>query len=215
MEQLREKNRSAAAIANEVASRLQRGEVLVLPTDTLYGLVADATNTRAVWRIFRIKGRARKPLPIFVADITMARAYAHISREAEPILREFWPGALTAVFLRRAKTRLSSAAVCGEKTVALRVPRVSWLRAAIRALGKPLTGTSANISGKTPVASGKAAVALFSPLPESWQPDAVYYGGRRSGKASTIVDFSVRPWRVLRSGKGYRRIKEQLNRLFL
>jgi L-threonylcarbamoyladenylate synthase len=125
---------------------LRQGGIVALPTDTVYGLVAVASDSAAVERVYETKVRdPAQPMPLFVASIEQARLIAELNDAARVLAARFWPGALTIVVLK--KPAFETRAAAGEKTVGLRVPADPFLREAARQLG-PLTGTSANIAGR-------------------------------------------------------------------
>jgi L-threonylcarbamoyladenylate synthase len=132
----------------EGAAILKRGGLVAMPTETVYGLAADATSDRAVARIYAAKGRPSfNPLIAHVADLEAARAEGVFGQEAEALARAFWPGPLTLVVPVAASCRVSLTARAGLDTLALRVPAHETARALIAAAGLPLAAPSANRSG--------------------------------------------------------------------
>lgn len=130
------------------ADILRAGGVVAFPTETVYGLGADATNSDAVLRIYETKGRPRfNPLIVHVADLAMARRLVDLSPLAEKLAR-FWPGPLTLVLPKRVDAGLSDIVTAGLDTVGIRIPRHDLALALIRAAGVPLAAPSANPSGK-------------------------------------------------------------------
>ena len=130
------------------AATLRAGEVVAFPTETVYGLGADATNSDAVLRIYETKGRPRfNPLIVHVTDVTMAKRYVEFPPLAER-LAQFWPGPLTLVLPRRPEAGLSDIVTAGLDTVGVRVPNHPLALELIRAAGVPLAAPSANPSGK-------------------------------------------------------------------
>ncbi len=137
-----------AAIA-EAAHLLRAGELVAFPTETVYGLGADATNDRAVARIFAAKNRPDfNPLIVHLANIDEAPAHAAWTEPARRLAEAFWPGALTLVLPRRPGCRLSLLVSAGLDTVALRVPAHDVARRLLRTAGRPIAGPSANPSGR-------------------------------------------------------------------
>ena len=131
-----------------LAQLLRAGEVVAFPTETVYGLGADATNSDAVLRIYETKGRPRfNPLIIHVADLAMAERLAEFSPLARK-LATFWPGPLTLVLPRRPDAGLSDIATAGLDSVGIRIPDHPLAQELIRAAGRPLAAPSANPSGK-------------------------------------------------------------------
>lgn len=127
---------------------IRAGEPVAVPTETVYGLAADATDTHAVAAIYSAKGRpSHNPLIVHVADRAMARGLATFSEGAERLADRFWPGPLTLVLPVRADSGLSSLVTAGLPTVALRLPAHPAMRALIRESGRPLAAPSANRSG--------------------------------------------------------------------
>lgn len=171
---------------------LRAGKVVVFPTDTVYGLLADATNKKAVKRAFAIKRRkGAKSLPLFVATMRMAKQIAVISKPQERFLRSKWPGAFTAV-LKRRKSSLKLYGI-GKETIALRIPGSSQLRSLLRSFGKPMTATSANLAGKNPCRTLQETRKQLAA-----KPDFFVDGGKLPGRPSRIVDMTAEPYRTLR-----------------
>ncbi|MGA8616840.1 MAG: L-threonylcarbamoyladenylate synthase [Xanthobacteraceae bacterium] len=136
-----------AAIADAVRS-LAAGGLAAFPTETVYGLGADATNCQAVARLYEAKGRpAFNPLIAHVIDLLAARALAHFSADAERLAEAFWPGPLTLVLPKAAACPVADLATAGLDSVAVRVPSHVVARAILAAFGKPVVAPSANRSG--------------------------------------------------------------------
>lgn len=142
----------------EAVRAIKNGDIIIVKTDTLYGLLADATNQRAINQVYHIKGRATtKSLPLFFASIEAVKRYTLWSVTAEKLARRFWPGPLTMVLPMRTELRQRSG---GEHsgggstevwqngaTIAARVPDVPAIINLLSEIKTPVTGTSANISG--------------------------------------------------------------------
>jgi tRNA threonylcarbamoyl adenosine modification protein (Sua5/YciO/YrdC/YwlC family) len=165
---------------HEIAEVTARGGVVVLPTDTIYGLHAAANNQRAVNRIAEMKGRAAdKPFIVIAASIDDVEA---LGASVPDVLHDIWPAPLTAI-LRR-----------GSTTVAARVPDLDWLRTLLEISG-PLASTSANRSGEPPITSpNELARDLQHAL------DGLLDLGRREAKPSAIVDFTGSVPKITREG---------------
>jgi L-threonylcarbamoyladenylate synthase len=132
----------------EAAALLQAGRLVAMPTETVYGLAADATNGLAVAAIYAAKGRPRfNPLIVHVADTEAAHRLGRLEAAAERLADAGWPGPLTLVVPRREPSPISELATAGLDTVALRVPAHPVARALIAAAGRPLAAPSANRSG--------------------------------------------------------------------
>lgn len=138
------KNNEIAALA----ARLRAGELVAFPTETVYGLGADATSSDAVLKIYQTKGRPRfNPLIVHVADLAMAETLVELSPLAKK-LAAFWPGPLTLVLPQRPGAGLSDIVTAGLDTVGIRIPDHPLALELIRATGRPLAAPSANPSGK-------------------------------------------------------------------
>jgi L-threonylcarbamoyladenylate synthase len=181
------------------ADRLRAGQLVALPTETVYGLGADATNDEAVARIFAAKGRpAFNPVIVHVNDKDEAAQYVDFTAQAATLAAAFWPGPLTLILSRRKDAKLSLLTSAGLPSQAVRAPSHPVARQLIKELGRPIAAPSANASGTlsptTPqhvmqslgdnagliLAGGKAAVGLEStvvdmtcPVPVLLRPGAV------------------------------------------
>jgi L-threonylcarbamoyladenylate synthase len=137
-----------ATAVEEAVETLRRGELVALPTETVYGLAADAANGEAVARIFAAKGRPQfNPLICHVTDIAMARQYGEFGGRAERLAEKFWPGPLSLVVPLATNSSVHPLATAGLRTVALRAPR-GPAHAVIAAFGAALAAPSANSSGR-------------------------------------------------------------------
>lgn len=183
--------------ALDEALRLAReGLPIAIPTETVYGLAADACNGEAVARIYEVKGRPRfNPLIAHVADMEMAERFAQFSPAARLLADHFWPGPLTLVLPARADAGLSPLVMAGLDTVALRCPKGFGARL-IKALGRPLAAPSANSSGKV---SGTSAQAVERDLGQRIQL-IVDGGATPVGVESTIVKVEDDNLVLLRPG---------------
>ncbi len=149
----------APAAVAELAARLRGGAVLAIPTDTIYGLAADARSAAAVQRIFTVKGRDEgKPLPVLVGGREQAEELAaSLPAAFAPLAAAFWPGPLTLVL--PARPGLPPQLLAGGASIAVRWPRAPIAQALLTACGFPLTATSANRSGQSGPAHGDAGAA--------------------------------------------------------
>jgi len=147
------------AIADAVAV-LRSGRLVAMPTETVYGLAADAANAAAVGAIFLAKGRPRfNPLIVHVGSLASARRIGVFGDEAEKLAAAFWPGPLTIVVERQPRAAVAELAVAGLPTVALRIPAHPVARALIDAFGGPLVAPSANRSGQISATTAAHAAA--------------------------------------------------------
>ena len=182
-------------ITSAVEIAIKQGKIIVCPTDTVYGLACDAANEKAVRRLFEIKNRPlNKSVPIFVKDIKMAKRMAFIDKRQEEFLRKYWPGRVTVVLKSRNKLPKSLGA---EKTIGLRIPNYKFINDVLKKVNRPLTGTSANISGQP--ASGDIKEVLRQFKNRRYKPDLVIDAGRLpKRKPSKIIDLIVYPPKILR-----------------
>ncbi|MFN3525885.1 MAG: L-threonylcarbamoyladenylate synthase [Paracoccus sp. (in: a-proteobacteria)] len=131
------------------ADLLAQGECVAMPTETVYGLAADARDGQAVARIYQAKGRPSfNPLIVHVPDLGAARAIADFPPEALHLAQAFWPGALTLVLPLRPDAGIAALVTAGLPTIALRIPAHPVAQALLRASGMPLAAPSANASGR-------------------------------------------------------------------
>jgi len=180
-----------------LAARLAAGELVGVPTETVYGLAADATSEAGVAAIFRAKGRpALNPLIVHLASADEAGRYAVVDATAARLAAAFWPGPLTLVLPRRVDCPVAAAATAGLPTIALRVPDAPSVAALVRALGRPLAAPSANRSGRISPTRAEDVVAELGPALAA----VVDAGPCRIGVESTIVDLSGEAPRLLRPG---------------
>ncbi|MGR6330474.1 L-threonylcarbamoyladenylate synthase [Sphingomonas sp. XXL09] len=150
-----------AAVA-EVAARITAGEPVALPTETVYGLAADATDAQAVARIYAAKGRPSfNPLIVHVADLAAAEALAVFDADARMLAAMFWPGPLTLVLPLRDGAAIAGLVTAGLPTIGLRVPRHRAMQAVLATSGRPLAAPSANASnGISPTRAAHVAASL-------------------------------------------------------
>src|SRR5690349_216108 len=196
----------AVVEANEAAIRqgasyLKRGGLVAFPTETVYGLGADATSGRAVAAIFETKGRPRfNPLIVHVASLAVAEGFAEVSPMARKLAEAFWPGPLTLVMKRKTAVepanRISDLVTAGLDTVAVRVPGHPVAQRLLQETGLPLAAPSANRSGRvspTLAAHVEADFGLSLPI--------ILDGGATvHGLESTVLDVSEDEPRLLRPG---------------
>jgi len=174
---------------------LKAGGVVAFPTDTVYGLGADFSNSKSVEKIYEVKKRSKYlPFPLLVDDISQMRVLAAtISQLTLFLAKRFWPGGLTLILPKADSLPLYPV---GQPTVAVRVPAHPVPLALIQGLGKPIIGTSANISGNL---SASTAGEVEQQL--GGRVDSIIDGGQCSGGSkSTIVDATGETPVILRQG---------------
>jgi len=179
------------------AALLRAGGLVAFPTETVYGLGADATNAVAVARVFAAKGRpAHNPLIAHVADVDAAEALLVLDARGRALAEAFWPGALTLVGPLRPGAGVAPAVTAGLPTLAVRVPAHPLAAALLRATGRPVAAPSANPSGRiSPTTAAHVAEGLGDRI------DAILDGGPCAvGLESTIVALDDGAARLLRPG---------------
>ncbi|CAN7410022.1 L-threonylcarbamoyladenylate synthase [Mesorhizobium sp. LjNodule214] len=175
---------------------LEGGDVVAIPTETVYGLAADATNGIGVARIFEAKGRPRfNPLIAHVADIAMAERIAVFDPLSRRLAEAFWPGPLTLVLPQRTGNGIHPLVTAGLDTIALRMPR-GFGGELIARLGRPLAAPSANSSGKISATTAQAVAADLGAKIRL----VVDGGATPVGLESTIVKVESEGLRLLRPG---------------
>lgn len=172
---------------------------MVHPSDTVYGLLCDATNPEAVKKLFDFKERpAGKPVSIFVADLEMAKDYVVIDKKTEERLKKFFPGPYTVVL--KSKHKVVKGLESEKGTLGIRVPNYPAILELVKKFGKPVTATSANISTQPPHYSvssfkervGDGRIKLITLI--------VDWGKLPYNKPSTVVDFTTDDLKILRVG---------------
>ena len=185
-----------ARAVERAAALLRAGEVVAVPTETVYGLAALATRPEAVRRLFEVKGRpSANPVIVHVADLALARACVSAwPPAAEALARAFWPGPLTLVLPRA--PAIPPEVTAGGPTVGIRWPRHPFIQALIQACGEPLAAPSANVStALSPTEAAHVLKSLGGRIP------AVVDGGPCPvGIESTVLDLTTQPPRILRPG---------------
>lgn len=180
----------------EAAAALKRGELVAFPTETVYGLGADATNVTAVGKVYAAKGRpSDNPLIVTVADAEMVGQYATITPLAAKLMEAFWPGPLT-IILNILLGRLSMKVTGGLQTAAFRNPDNALTRKLIATAGVPIVGPSANTSGKpSPTTADHVLHDLDGKI-----AGVLDDGPTQVGVESAIIDLTVTPPAILRPG---------------
>jgi L-threonylcarbamoyladenylate synthase len=177
------------------AAHIRRGDVVAIPTEALYMLVADPLNLNAVGRVFAAKGREiHRSLPLLISGTFMAEELAkELSTRFHLLARHFWPGPLTIIVPASAKVPLKVTGNTGR--LAMRQSRSSVAQALLDWLDQPLIATSANISGQPTCKSG---IECFGTM--DGRVDLVLDGGVCTGQGATTVDVTEPYWKVIKEG---------------
>lgn len=186
----------------KAVSVINDGGVVVFPTDTVYGFLADATNEKAVLKIFKIKKRSKaKILPVFVKDLKMASELVLIEEDQKKKIKKFWPGKYTFVF--KEKKPIDSEVIgvsklcISKKTIAIRIPKYKFLNVLLKKINKPIAQTSANISGCPATGNIDDIIDIFEN--KAIKPDLIINAGKlKKSKPSKIVDLSKETAKFLR-----------------
>lgn len=180
----------------QAAELIQHQGVVVFPTQCLYGLAADARDSLAIKKIFHIKHRPEtNPLLILIHSLMdLEELVTHIPDTAHRLMQAMWPGGLTLIF--EAAPGVSDLLTAGTGKIGVRIPSHPVARALVKASGRPVTGTSANLSGAP-------GCSQIKDLPQNilQAADLVLDAGPlKGGTGSTILDITCDPFRILRSG---------------
>ena len=199
-------------VLEQARKLIMRGEVVVCPTDTGYAFSANALDTKAIAQVFRLKGRSfTNPIHMAVGSIEDAEKYVQVNDAARHLAKHFLPGALTLVLGRREK--VPSLLVAGLDTVGIRIPDNRVIISLVVKCDRPLTTTSANISGQpTPY----TVEEILEQMKENVKGIALILdqGPIIKRELSTIVDLTASPPQLIRQGRvSWLEIREVLNRL--
>jgi L-threonylcarbamoyladenylate synthase len=178
---------------------LRQGRIVAFPTETYYGLAVDPENDQAVAALYRLKNRPKdKPLLLLVEKrAQLDQLVTSIPDQYLPLMENFWPGPLTLIFA--AKKSLNSMITAGTGTVGVRISPDSTALSLLQSFGRPLTATSANISGKKPSSTAAEVSAMFGD-----RIDYILDGGptrSRASLSSTIVGLKNGRLALLRKGQ--------------
>ncbi len=192
-------------VLREVAQVVKSGGLVIYPTDTVYGLGADPLNEQAIRRVYAVKRREQKPLPVLVSSIEKARELVYVTPEAEKLMRAFWPGPLTIVLKKR--ELVPNTLTAGRDSLGVRQPNMELTLKLIEYCGGYLIGTSANISGHPAPRTAEEAMKEIGA-----EVDVVIDAGPcPGGIPSTVIDLTTQPPKIVREGPIKReQIKEVL-----
>jgi L-threonylcarbamoyladenylate synthase len=199
----------SAEVVSHAVDALHRGLLVVIPTETVYGIAADASNPEAVARLRSAKGRPDfKPLPVMVSELGVTDLARDVSPEALHLAQAFWPGPLTLVLW--ASDACSDCLTVGCGKVGLRCPDHAVAQAVLTTFGGPLALTSANLSGQPEAKTAGEAVTALEGVVELF----VDAGPSPIQTPSTVIDMTASPPLVLRHGAlSMERLKRVLNGL--
>jgi len=174
----------------------KKGGIVIFPTDTLFGVGCVIDNKKSLKKLFEIRKRPlAKPLLVLASDMEMARQYVDFTTpESRDLAGKYWPGPLT-IILNCHKAKVPSIVRAGGETLGVRIPDNDRLREIIRKIGKPIVAPSANFSNEK---SPKKLEDVDSKLIK--QVDFVVHGECKIKEASTIVNYTVVPFEVVRQG---------------
>ncbi len=177
---------------------LGHGGIIVYPTDTIYGLGANACDPKAVGQVFKIKNRPlTKPVPIIARNLKWVGELAFVPPKFESVLAKIWPGPTTVILPKR--SIIPSLVTAGLPNVGIRIPDFALADKIMAKFGFPLTATSANISGEKP--ANDAAEMIESFKGKLWKPDLIIDAGPLpKSPPSTILDLSTIQPKILRVG---------------
>ncbi|RLB06676.1 MAG: threonylcarbamoyl-AMP synthase [Deltaproteobacteria bacterium] len=187
--------RPSFRLIEEVVEVLKEGGVVIYPTETLYGLGTNPFCLTAIKRLYEIKGRKEdKPIPFLIKDVGMLAAFV---KEVPPLGRtlakKYWPGPLTLIFW--AKEGLPFPLKGKDGKIGLRVSSHPIARMILEGLDTPLTSTSANLAGRADLTDVQRIYQIFGE-----QVDLIIDGGEVAGVASTVIDLTETPPKILREG---------------
>lgn len=216
--------KTAKKILSQTERILRSGGIAIVPTDTVYGIIGDATKGDVIKKMFALKQRPEeKAFPIFVKNFSEARKFAYIADTKAKFLERIWPGPISVVFQH--KEKLPKILTGGKvprpfgpgsrptdvglgNTIGMRIPDNPFLLELLSRLDFPLVQTSANISEKSPAKNVEEIKEYFDKAEA--KPDLIIDGGEIIGKSSTIIDYTGKEPVVLRTGLVTR---EELDRI--
>jgi len=176
------------------AELIINGNIIIYSTDTLYGFGVDATNSKAIKKLNKIKGRSQ-PYSIIVSSLNMLKQYANIDNFTEIELKKIFPGPFT-VILKKTDTNLSTLVTNNLSTVGIRIPDFNPILKVVQKINKPIITTSVNYHGEGSINKLLLIENQFSDINIFTD-----YKDKKS-RGSTIIDFSNRPFKILRQGDG-------------
>jgi L-threonylcarbamoyladenylate synthase len=178
----------------ELIDNIEQGNLVIVPTDTVYGISADACNTDAIKKVFIAKKREEKPLIVMVSSIEMLKKYVkNINELEQKLIDKYWPNTLTILFEK--SDNLSDLVTCGSPLVGIRMPDNKLLLDLMNTINKPIISTSANISGSSVITNTN----LIDPELKK-HISYIYDDGEKTDIASTLVKVEDNKIKILREG---------------
>ena len=176
----------------KASESLLNGEIIIYPTDTLYGFGVDATNTRAIKKLNELKNR-KTPYSIIVSCMNMLKKYAVLTSEVEDKIHSMLPGPVT-IILNKLNSNLSSLVTLDLNTVGLRIPDNDFILNVVKQVDRPIITTSINRHGEEALNNIDHIILKYDSI-NIFKDDI-----SRESKGSTIIDFSTKPFKILRQG---------------
>jgi len=185
------------SVIKQAVEVIRKGGVVAFPTDTAYGLAVNAVDEKAIGKLFIMKQRMQKALPVLVDSITMLNRMAVVTKLERELIKKYWPGALTIIFKKKEYVPLFL--TLGMQTIGVRMPDYAVATAFVKKCGTPLTSTSANISGQGNCYNAECVTRMFQASDS--QPDLILDAGDLPEvPVSTVVQFEEGKLKVLRPG---------------
>ena len=189
---------------DKVCNVLESGGLIITPTDTIYGIMGDATNVDTINKLFEVKKRAyNKPLILLMDSYDMLKKYTtNISEMENVFIKEFFPGLITIILMKN--DNVNDLITAGSNTVGIRIPDNDDLRKIIKRFGKPIFSTSANVSNEN-------VITNVDMIEEELKRkiDYIYDGGEVVDLASTVIKFEEDKLKILRDGKMSKQLLER------
>ena len=179
----------------KAAEQLLNGEIIIYPTDTLYGLGVDATNCNAIDKLNKLKQRIQ-PYSIIVSSFDMLKFFCNLNKESEKRIRILLPGPYTILLNKKKINTLSRLVTLNLSTIGIRIPKSRFIIDVVKYLNKPIITTSVNYHNEKPLNSASSIIKKYNKL------DVFYNNKTNNSKGSTIIDFTKNPHKVIREGDG-------------
>jgi len=176
------------------AQKILSGDIIVYPTDTLYGFGVDATNTISIENLNKLKNRIA-PLSIVVSSIEMLEEYAMFNKKNKNLIKDLLPGAFT-LLLKTKQSNISDKICLNSKKIGIRIPKSHFILAVVKLINKPIVTTSVNLKGSPSLNDAKEISLNFSGI------DIFEGKVNNKSKGSTIIDFSLHKPKIVRLGDG-------------